>query len=371
MATVFISHAEEDQALALEIAGGLERAGYSTWYYQRDSSPGLSYLLQVNRAIEACQFVVLVISERALASTQITAEVVRAHETGKSFVPVRSEISHEEFQRRKPEWNMAVGAAGSIAVPQGGVPAILPQIIAGLGLLSGERKGRAVPSAERAPQSTPSRRTWTTAGAIGVALVLLALYGYDRGWVTRHAPSPAASTAVAPSLPATGLPGAVEAEVLSAPKATAPPPVATRSRSTPEPGPRCEESRPGVRDVDERGRLEARDDVSEHSYEFVICEERLTASGAVEMRVISSNTVGTRWSDETAARRAEDMERRGVDCEPTGTAVRSTGTNDPRRIVYVLCQASGQPTSIEVHATTRKADGSAYPLKILRAPWPM
>ena len=30
-------------------------AGYSTWYYERDSSPGLSYLLQVNRAIEACQ----------------------------------------------------------------------------------------------------------------------------------------------------------------------------------------------------------------------------------------------------------------------------------------------------------------------------
>ena len=55
MATIFISHVEEDQALALEIAGGLERASYTTWYYERDSSPGPSYLLQVNGAIEACQ----------------------------------------------------------------------------------------------------------------------------------------------------------------------------------------------------------------------------------------------------------------------------------------------------------------------------
>jgi len=182
MATVFISHAEEDQALALDIARGLEQAGYSTWYYERDSSPGLSYLLQVHRAIEACQVVVLVISSRALGSNQITAEVVRAHETGKCFVPVRTGISHEQFQRRKPEWNMAVGAAGSIAVPPDGVAAILPQIIEGLGLLSAEREGRGAAPARVAAETPPRpTRTWAAAGAIALALVLLALYGSVRG----------------------------------------------------------------------------------------------------------------------------------------------------------------------------------------------
>jgi hypothetical protein len=376
MATVFISHAEEDQALALEIASGLEHAGYSTWYYERDSSPGLSYLLQVDRAIEACQFVVLVISARALGSNQVTAEVVRAHETGKSFVPVRTGISHEEFQRRKPEWNMAVGAAGSIAVPPGGVSAILPEIIEGLGLLSAEREGNrlatAPTAAETARRPTKSLRTWAAAGAIGLALVLLALYGSLRGGSRTEAPSPAEAAGTVPSSPARGRAGSVEPEATA--PATAPPrdAAATRSLPTREAGPSCPESRPGSRTVHERGRLEARDDLSEHTYAFVICEEDDAATGTVVMRIISSSTVGTRWSDEAATRKAEDMERRAEACEPTGSpAVRSTGQNDPRSIVYVLCQVSGKPTSIEVHATTRRADGRPYPLKILRAAWPM
>jgi hypothetical protein len=50
MVSVFISHVEEDQALALEIARRLETAGFTTWYYERDSEPGISYLLQVHAA---------------------------------------------------------------------------------------------------------------------------------------------------------------------------------------------------------------------------------------------------------------------------------------------------------------------------------
>ena len=71
-----------------------------------------------------------------------------------------------------------------------------------------------------------------------------------------------------------------------------------------------------------------------------------------------------------AARKAEDMERRAVDCEPTFTPVPSSGKNDHRSVVYVLCQMGGKPTSFEVHATTRRADASPYPLKVLRVPWP-
>jgi hypothetical protein len=103
----------------------------------------------------------------------------------------------------------------------------------------------------------------------------------------------------------------------------------------------------------------------------VICEEHDTATEAVVMQIISTSTTGTKWSGEAATRKAEDMERRAVDCEPTGApAVRSSGKNDQRRVVYVLCQVSGTPTSIEVHATTLKADASPYPLKVLRVAWP-
>ena len=32
MAHIFISHVKEDADVALEVAEGLEKAGYSTWY---------------------------------------------------------------------------------------------------------------------------------------------------------------------------------------------------------------------------------------------------------------------------------------------------------------------------------------------------
>ena len=43
MSDVFISHVEEDKDVALEIARGLTAAGYTTWCYEEDNDPGVSY----------------------------------------------------------------------------------------------------------------------------------------------------------------------------------------------------------------------------------------------------------------------------------------------------------------------------------------
>jgi TIR domain len=51
MADVFISHAEADASLAIDIAEAIERNGFSSWYYERDTVPGKSYILQVGEAI--------------------------------------------------------------------------------------------------------------------------------------------------------------------------------------------------------------------------------------------------------------------------------------------------------------------------------
>ncbi len=399
MATVFISHVEEDQALALEIASGLERAGYTTWYYERDSTPGLSYLLQINGAIEACHVVVLVISPRALDSAQVTSEVVRAHETGKSFIPVRTGISHDVFRQRKPDWSLAVGAAASITVPETGAATILPEILEGLALVSAERARRGLhgdtasagewpsPAASTgAPVSTARHRTrkWAAAAAGALAVLLFALYGPGRDRPTPAAgdalpvpvepssnvASPAVESTTPLLAPPVDLAGNAGAGRAAGPEPNASDGTATR-RAARERVPSCAESSVGsARKVQERGRLEARDDVSGVVYRFVICEERAGANRAVEMQITGSITVGTRWSGETAAKKAEDMDRRGVECESTGHAVRSTGSHDPRSIVFVLCQEGGAPTSIAVHATTRKADASAYPEKVLRVAWP-
>lgn len=132
MSDIFISHVEEDSALAFDIVQGLEANGYSTWYYERDSLPGPSYLLQTSKEIERSQAVILIISPDSLGSYQVTKEVIRAHESGKPFVPVLKSISHVEFTARQPEWKEAVGSATSISVPREGASAILPRILQGL-----------------------------------------------------------------------------------------------------------------------------------------------------------------------------------------------------------------------------------------------
>ncbi|MFC1892854.1 leucine-rich repeat domain-containing protein [Chloroflexota bacterium] len=142
MSDVFISHVEEDAEIALEIALGLEEAGYTTWCYEVDSIPGPSYLLQTGQAVEEAKALVLIISPHSLGSRQVTNEVIRAHETGKWFIPVLQDITHIEFQNRQPEWREALGAASSIRIPAEGVADIIPRIVSGLkasGILPGAK----------------------------------------------------------------------------------------------------------------------------------------------------------------------------------------------------------------------------------------
>ena len=135
MADVFISHAEADASLAINIAEAIERRGFSSWYYERDTIPGKSYILQVGEAIDVCRVVILIISSHSLSSHQVTKEVVRAHESNKPFIPLLTDVSHAEFQTRQPEWRTAVGAAASVRISQEGISRIVPQITRGLSAL--------------------------------------------------------------------------------------------------------------------------------------------------------------------------------------------------------------------------------------------
>ena len=212
MSDIFISHVEADAQIALETALGLEEAGYTTWCYQIDSVPGLSYLIQTGQAIEQAKAVLLVISSSSLASHQITREVVRAHESGKHFLPLLRDVTHIEFTQRQPEWREAMGAATSMRIPSEGIVGIIPRVIAGLkalgiypkqkpdkariGLIKDEL-GRAEPTAETlvdvkaAPSVKPSKKTKglrlnkpTIIGissAVFIAIVIVTVIGLKGG----------------------------------------------------------------------------------------------------------------------------------------------------------------------------------------------
>ncbi len=161
MSDVFVSHVENDAATAIEIATALESAGYATWYYEKDSVPGVEYLRQVSSALDECKAVLLLITEEALESNQVHNEVIYAYEERKSFIPVLDGITHAEFKTRQPVWRAALGASTSINVPAEGVGAIVPRIIAGLDALGIEprlKPGRPPGDTASAPETpTPPR----------------------------------------------------------------------------------------------------------------------------------------------------------------------------------------------------------------------
>jgi hypothetical protein len=210
---VFISHVEEDGAVALQLADALGDAGFSTWCYERDTIPGPSYLLQTSRAIESSRAVVVLISADSLGSHQVTSEVVRAHEEVKPFIPLLIGISREEFSVRQPEWREAIGSAATLELPPGGVSAVAPRIVEGLTALGVSPHPGGVPHAAltyapvrpaaTAPAARRSRRLLLAGALVAVLLavvaaaLVLALPGDDK-------PSSSGTTSPSPSATATG-----------------------------------------------------------------------------------------------------------------------------------------------------------------------
>jgi hypothetical protein len=132
MNDLFISHVQEDHGIALEVARGVESAGFTTWYYERDSDGGPSYLVQTREAVVSSQAVLLIVSRDSVGSAQVSREIVRAHESNKPIVPLLHGISDAEYKRRQPEWEEAIGAATSLEIPDGSVDIILPRVLRGL-----------------------------------------------------------------------------------------------------------------------------------------------------------------------------------------------------------------------------------------------
>jgi len=129
---VFISYVEEDSSVAMQLGDGLRRNGFSTWLYERDILPGVSYLVQTGDAIAACRAFLLLITPHSIGSHQVGAEVVRAFEEDKPFFPLRQDVSHKDLQRRQPAWRQAIGSSASIAMDSGDIDATVRRVAAGL-----------------------------------------------------------------------------------------------------------------------------------------------------------------------------------------------------------------------------------------------
>jgi hypothetical protein len=86
----FISHASRvDGARAATLAQHLEAAGISCWIAPRDIPSGADWNSAIMSAIDACGAMILLVSEAALESPFVKAEVQHAFERKKRVLPIR------------------------------------------------------------------------------------------------------------------------------------------------------------------------------------------------------------------------------------------------------------------------------------------
>jgi serine/threonine protein kinase len=126
---VFLCHVGDDSLIAGQIAAALEEQGYSTWYYERDTLPGISYLDQCGEAIDRADAILLLISSHALDSPQITAEIELATRRHVRFLPVLVEVPYAEVLKRRPEWQGALGEIASVELGSGNVQSTVARLV--------------------------------------------------------------------------------------------------------------------------------------------------------------------------------------------------------------------------------------------------
>ncbi|MGD0093811.1 MAG: protein kinase, partial [Planctomycetota bacterium] len=139
---VFISHANEDSDVAVSIAKGLEEAGFTTWYYERNSNIGHRHPEQTGKAIEQSEAMLLLVSKHSIRSRPVTRELLRADHSGKPFLPVLLDMSHDKLEAEQPEsWRDILLDVVDVSIGREDVHTVLPRIIRGLddlGVLPGQ-----------------------------------------------------------------------------------------------------------------------------------------------------------------------------------------------------------------------------------------
>lgn len=135
MPDIFLCHSESDSDTVAEIARGLEDVGFKTWYYERDTVPGLSYLSQVVDSIDDCKVILVLISPDSMDSRQVSHELTRGQEGGKVFIPVLCGITYRELVKRSPAMSQVLEGVTAIKLQADAVSEIIPRLLEGLGKL--------------------------------------------------------------------------------------------------------------------------------------------------------------------------------------------------------------------------------------------
>ena len=85
---IFISYSRLDFGFADRVRNDLQALGAIVWIDQLDATPGLRWEVDVEKALENCQFLLAVISSNSVASENVLDEVYYAREEKKTVIPL-------------------------------------------------------------------------------------------------------------------------------------------------------------------------------------------------------------------------------------------------------------------------------------------
>jgi hypothetical protein len=98
---VFLSYSHLDKEFALKLAGQLRRQGSHIWVDRLDISPGDIWDIEVEKALQRCEYLLFVISQAAVSSSDVLNEVYYALEAGKKVLPVKIDKCETPFRVKR------------------------------------------------------------------------------------------------------------------------------------------------------------------------------------------------------------------------------------------------------------------------------
>jgi TolB-like protein/Flp pilus assembly protein TadD len=188
--SVFISYASHDAAVAQKVCSALEAASFPCWIAPRNVVPGTMYADGIVHAIDESSILVLILSERAVASAHVGREIERAVSKRHPVVALRIDAAPLtatfEYFLNQSQWIEGGGSDAAIAllvsaVGQHLAPGTATLPTNGIQASAGHRK------------AAVGRRTWVIA-AVVVAVLLAGGYFLATAWRSKHETT--ASTAV-------------------------------------------------------------------------------------------------------------------------------------------------------------------------------
>jgi hypothetical protein len=138
---VFLSHSAQDDSVVSRIRQALEHLRIEVWDDSQRLAPGDQLTPEIKRAIQGADYVIAVLSVNANNSAWVSKEIKYALRLKKTVIPVLLPGIEPHALR---SWFGKEPVGLKLEIGPGGVSAILPDLLAGLGLRLPEEQVKAV-----------------------------------------------------------------------------------------------------------------------------------------------------------------------------------------------------------------------------------